>query len=165
MDRREDALRDQNERIDDKNARYNELVQQESDRLFNDMNTSLGNREAGLNQREVDLQTYKNGVDAKERNKENLIGERTQELYDNRKAELQGAYDTRKGQLDSRQGELDRREANIDNTVRERVERELQPFRDDLRRTEDRAATLRRLLEIRPEDAEAKRHLAELTPD
>lgn len=132
LDRREEALKDQNDRIADKIAREDELVEKRAQNLYDTTKQGLITREAGQDDRQKHLESEDARVNQKRADIDRYIDERQNKLYNDLESKLEGQYQTRKGQLENRERELDRAEQNIPSVVAEKVEKTLQPLRRDL---------------------------------
>ncbi len=136
LDGRDKQLVVDNQRVADKNANVDSLIEKRAQNLYDTTKSALQVRDKGQDDRQVKLDSEDKRVNGRRENIQNEIDARQNQLFDSLKANLEASYQKRQGQLADRDRQLDSKEAQIPSTVSSKVEQALNPLRQELRQIE-----------------------------
>lgn len=136
LDGRDKQLVVDNQRVADKNANVDSLIEKRAQNLYDTTKSALQVRDKGQDDRQVKLDSEDKRVNGRRENIQSEIDARQNQLFDTLKANLESSYQKRQGQLADRDRQLDSKEAQIPSTVSNKVEQALNPLRQELRQVE-----------------------------
>ena len=140
LNTRSSELTKQQQTLNDKLNNEEGITDARSDELYTNKTNELGQYEARLDSDKAHLDSEQVRLTGKEGDIDNLIREEATNRRETHRANEQSSYDTRKGNLEDREQKLQTRETNINEIANDRVQKELQPLRDEAKSARSSAA-------------------------